>query len=98
MTQDCQSMEEVRAEIDRIDRLLVPLLLERLVYIEQAGRIKNTRESVRDDDRIEDVISKTLQTARKEGGFEPYIEDVYRFLIEWSINHEFKVWDEYRGK
>ncbi|UTW56900.1 chorismate mutase [Kordiimonas sp. SCSIO 12610] len=87
-------MPEVRAEIDRIDREIVPLLLERLEYIAQAGHIKADRNTVRDEDRVEDVVQKALTTAEKLNGNATYIEDVYRYLIEWSINYEFGVWDK----
>nr|WP_281501656.1 chorismate mutase [Kordiimonas laminariae] len=84
---------EVREEIDRVDRLIVPLLLERLEYIKQAGGIKADRNAVRDEWRIEDVVSKAKQTAQGLDGDLNYINDIYRHLIEWSINHEFDVWD-----
>lgn len=90
----CKDMTEVREEIDRVDRLIVPLLLERLSYIAQAGHIKSDRETVRDNWRVEDVVSKARATAANLNGNEGYIEDVYRHLIEWSINHEFGVWDQ----
>lgn len=90
----CTNMSEVREEIDRVDRLIVPMLLERLEYIAQAGHIKKSRDTVRDNWRVEDVVSKVKETASEAGGDTAYIEDVYRFLIEWSINHEFDVWDE----
>ncbi|MBO6634374.1 MAG: chorismate mutase, partial [Parvibaculum sp.] len=50
----CNTMPEVRREIDRIDRQLVKLLAERQGYIEQAGAIKGERTAVRDNARIED--------------------------------------------
>ncbi|WP_420429273.1 chorismate mutase [Kordiimonas sp.] len=87
-------MDEVRAEIDRVDRLIVPLLLERLTYIAQAGHIKGDRDTVRDQWRIEDVVSKVKAEAEKLDGNTGYIEDIYRHLIEWSIAHEFVVWDD----
>ena len=37
---NCETMDDVRYEIDRLDRDLVALLAERLSYIEAAGRIK----------------------------------------------------------
>lgn len=86
-------MAEVREEIDRVDRLIVPLLIERLGYIAQAGHIKADRDTVRDNWRIEDVVSKAKAAAAEQGGNTSYIEDIYRHLIEWSINHEFTVWD-----
>ncbi|MBL4790104.1 MAG: chorismate mutase [Kordiimonadaceae bacterium] len=86
-------MKEIREEIDRVDTLIVPLLLERLNYIAQAGHIKLDRDTVRDNWRIEDVVSKAKTSGAVLGGDTKYIEDIYRHLIEWSINHEFDVWD-----
>lgn len=90
----CANMKEVREEIDRVDREIVPLLLERLEYIAQAGHIKADRNTVRDTWRIEDVVAKAKATAAEEGGNQAYIDDIYRHLIEWSISHEFVVWDD----
>ena len=90
----CANMAEVREEIDRVDRLIVPLLLERIEYIAQAGHIKADRDAVRDEWRIEDVVSKVKSEAAKSGGDLTYIETIYRFLIDYSINHEFDVWDD----
>jgi len=89
----CTTMAEIREEIDRVDRDIVPLLVERLGYIKQAGFIKKDRDTVRDNWRIEDVISKVIATSKANAGDEKMTEDLYRFLIEWSINHEFDVFD-----
>lgn len=90
----CDTMKDVREEIDRVDQLIVPLLLERLGYIAQAGHIKQSRDTVRDPWRIEDVVTKAKAAAEAVGGDVAYIDDIYRHLIEWSINHEFVVWDD----
>lgn len=90
----CTNMTDLREQIDRVDREIVPLLLERLGYIAQAGHIKKDRDTVRDNWRVEDVVSKVKAEAAKTGGDEAYIEAVYRHLIEYSINHEFDVWDD----
>ena len=90
---ECTTMAEVREEIDRLDRSIAPLLVERLGYIKQAGHIKKDRDAVRDNWRVEDVISKVLDTTRGVKGDEQMAEEIYRFIIEWSINHEFDVYD-----
>ncbi len=94
----CTTMSEVREEIDRVDRAIVPLLVERLGYIKLAGHIKQDRNAVRDDWRIEDVISKVIASTQSCDGDEQMAEDVYRFLIEWSIKHEFDVYDSLKLK
>lgn len=90
-------MNELRAEIDRVDRLIVPLLIERIGLIAQAGHIKTDRNTVRDDWRVEDVVSKVVATAKEQSGDADYIETIYRHLIEYSIAHEFTVWDKANG-
>ncbi|MEM7570441.1 MAG: chorismate mutase [Pseudomonadota bacterium] len=90
----CKSMQDVRREIDRVDQALVVLLAERLSYIEQAGVIKSSRDSVRDEARIEDVIAKVQAGGTRFELPAAYLEDVFRHLIEWSIAHEFVVYDD----
>ena len=89
-----ETMQDVRTAIDTVDRKIVTLLLERLTYIDAAGHIKADRDTVRDSWRIEDVVSKVKVAASEQGGNIEYIEDIYRHLIEWSIAHEFTVWDD----
>lgn len=89
----CHTMQEVRREIDRIDRALVKLLAERLTYIEQAGVIKGDRNTVRDEDRIEDVVEKVVREGEAQGLPRSMAEPLWRMLIEKSIEHEFTVFD-----
>lgn len=91
---DCTEMSEIRAGIDHLDRELVALLAERLTYIVRAGEIKPTRDTVRDEWRIEDVVSKVLAEAKKQGFPVEIAEPVWRLLIEKCIAHEFVVFDE----
>lgn len=89
----CETMAQVRREIDRIDQALVALLAERQRYIEAAGRIKPQRDMVRDPERIEDVVSKVLARAAEAGLSADIAEPVWRQLIERSIAHEFQIFD-----
>ena len=93
----CETMVDVRREIDRVDRYLVALLAERLSYIEQAGVIKQTRGSVRDEARIADVIAKAQAEGERFDLPPRYLEDVFRYLIEWSIAHEYGVFDDHEN-
>ena len=94
--EDCRTMEELRVEIDRLDRALVALLAERQAYIERAAAIKNNREAVRDEARIEDVVAKVLAEAKAKGLSAAIAEPVWRVLIERSIAHEFEAFDKKR--
>ena len=89
---DCQTMAEVREEIDRLDRVLVTLLAERQTYIEAAGRIKPAQNEVRLSWRIEDVVSKVIAEAERQGLSKRIAEPVWRELIDQCIAHEHEIW------
>lgn len=88
----CQTMEEVRFEVDRLDRALVRLIAERQSYMEAAARIKPAREQVRVPWRIEDVVAKVLAEAERAGLSKRIAEPVWRELIERCIEHEHEIW------
>lgn len=88
----CTSMDEVRDGIDRLDRALVALVAERQAYIEAAARIKDREDEVRLEWRIEDVVSKVLAAAEREGLSPAIAEPVWRTLIDRCIAHEHESW------
>ena len=93
---ECRSMGEVRAGIDLLDRQLVALMAARQGYIGAAARIKARLEDVRDEARIEDVVSKVLAASEAAGLSKRIAEPVWRELIERSIEHEHALWRSFR--
>ena len=65
--EDCQTMADVRAGVDALDRELVRLLVTRQGYMSAAARIKTDRDTVHDAARIEDVVTKVLTEAERQG-------------------------------
>jgi isochorismate pyruvate lyase len=94
--EDCRTMAEVREGVDALDRQLVALIAKRARYMEAAARIKPSRDVVRDEWRIEDVVSKVKAEAEKAGLSVSIAEPVWRELVERSIAYEFEVWDRTR--
>ena len=90
----CQTMVDIRREIDRVDRALVSLLAERLTYIERAAAIKTDRDKVHDAARIEDVLKKVRAEAGKLGLDPGLAEGVWRELVRLCIAHEFRTFDD----
>ena len=93
---ECTTMAEVRQGVDALDRLLVTVLAERQLYMDAAARIKQDRQAVRDNARVEDVVAKVKAAARDAGLSEDIAEPVWRTLIERCIAYEFSVWDDLR--
>lgn len=94
----CDSMLQVRYEIDRIDRLLVELIAERQSFMDAAARIKDNRSRVHDGARIEDVITKVKAACEKAGLSPAIAEPVWRTLMDRCIAYEFASYDALRGE
>lgn len=91
--QACSDMKDVRAGVDEIDRLLVALIARRQGYMDAAARIKKSRDTVRDEARIRDVLGKVKAEAQRQGLSWAIAEPVWRELMERCIAYEFEVWD-----
>ena len=91
-------MAEVRAGIDALDRDIVALLADRLHYIDEAARLKQSRDQVRDQARIEDVLAKVEAEAKRLGADADVVRRAYAALIEASIEHEFVAFDRLRAR
>ena len=85
---ECNSLEDVRANIDRVDRQIVALLAERGGYVQQAARFKKTTDDVKAPQRVEQVIAKVVALSRELGADPAVTEQVYRAMISAFINAE----------
>ncbi len=85
---DCKSLEEVRANIDRLDRQIVGLLAERGGYVKQAARFKKTVEDVKVPKRVEQVIANAVTLAREMRANPTVVERVYREMVAAFIEAE----------
>ena len=92
--QTARTMLDVRHEVDRIDRELIKLLVERQSFMDAAARIKNDRNAVLDRPRIEDVVSKVKAEAQRQGLSPAIAEPVWRTLIDRCIAYEFEAFDD----
>jgi isochorismate pyruvate lyase len=80
-------MEDVRRNVNALDDVLVPLLVTRIGYMQQAARIKDVGQ-VRDEARIEAIVSRVRERTAQEGGQPDVMETVYRALMEACIAYE----------
>ena len=93
----CQTMQQVRAGVDDVDRQVVALLKRRFGYMDAAARIKPDRSAVRDEWRKADVLAKVDAAAVELGVDRALMSRLYEELIETSIAHELEVFDRTRG-
>lgn len=88
MTNICSNIEEVRHNIDQLDRQIVALLAARGGYVAQAAGFKKDREAVKAPQRVEQVIAKVRHLATELGASPDVTEQVYRAMIAAFIQQE----------
>jgi isochorismate pyruvate lyase len=84
----CQSMADVRRNIDALDDRIVALVAERSAYVAQAARIKQSPDDIVDTVRIEFIVDRVRAQARAAGAPESVLEAAYRAMIAASIDFE----------
>lgn len=94
---DCADMAEVRAGVDDVDAQIVQLLARRFGYMDAAARIKQDRDTVRDENRKAQVIANARRAALELRIPQDVIVDMWEVLVEGSIAYEFGRWDALRG-
>ena len=86
--QACANLDEVRSNIDRLDREIVRLLAERGKYVLQAARFKKTKADVHAPARVEQVVANVRKYASEFGAPADVVERGYRVLIEGFTEKE----------
>ena len=97
LVQPCTTMDDVRRNVNALDDVLVPLLVTRIGYMTQAARIKGDVGQVRDEARIEAIVSRVRERTTQEGGQPDVMEAVYRQLMEECIAYEHREFARLRG-
>jgi isochorismate pyruvate lyase len=90
--ESCESLEEVRAEIDRIDRAIVALIGERAGYVHAAARFKDSEAAVAAPDRQASMFRARREWAQAADLDPDVIERLYRDLVAYFIVRETDHW------
>lgn len=85
---ECQTKDDVRAEIDRLDHALLTLFAERHGYVTRMAEIKTDPHEAYDPARIESIITKVRARSLDLDLDEDQAELIWRTLIDWNINYE----------
>ena len=94
---ECQTMLDVRAGVDEVDRELVALLAKRFGYMDAAARIKPDRAAVRDELRKTQVLANVAAEASRRNVDGALIARLYEAIVETSIAHELVEYDRLRS-
>jgi isochorismate pyruvate lyase len=86
--EECTTKQDIRSEIDRLDRELVRLLAERFTYVQRMAQLKQDPDEAYVQERIDDVLDKVAAKA-EEAGLDPaLVRDMWAKLMDWNIDYE----------
>ena len=84
----CNSLEEVRVEIDLLDSKLVDLISERTHLIRQAASFKESIEQVKAEDRIEFILQRVRHHAIEKEVSPNMISELFTIMIDEMVETE----------
>jgi len=84
----CNSLEEVRVEIDKIDDDLVALIAKRSHYIHQAAAFKNSVDEVKATERVEFIKDKVRAKAIELDVSANMISELFTKMIDEMVEDE----------
>jgi isochorismate pyruvate lyase len=91
---ECNSIEEVRNNINNIDEQIVKLIALRGEFVNQAVKFKKDSHDVKAPKRVEEVITKVKNIAILNNANEDVVENVYRTMIDSFIKLEMKEFEK----
>ena len=88
---ECSSKEEIREQIDLIDKEIIALFGLRFKYVSEIVKYKNDVESIIAKDRKNHVIKARGEWAVEHGLDKETFEQIYRFLVDHNIEKELDI-------
>lgn len=88
---ECNCKDEIRMQIDEIDKEIIKLFALRFVYVSEIVKFKTDVESVVAQHRKDQVIKERGEWAEKHGLDKDTFEQIYRFLVDHNIGKELEI-------
>ncbi len=86
--EECGSIEEIRREIDRIDRAIVQALGERAAYVHRIVQFKRSAQDVHAQERQQAMWVERRRWAQEEGLDPDMVEGLFRGLVAHFVEKE----------
>ncbi|WP_147693866.1 isochorismate lyase [Vogesella mureinivorans] len=90
--EQCTSMDDIRAEIDLLDRTVVSLIGQRYKYVLAAAKFKTSATAVRAPERFKAMLAQRRHWAEQEGLSAEAIERLFTDLVNHFIEKEMQHW------
>jgi isochorismate pyruvate lyase len=84
----CDSLQEVREEIDKIDAALVELIAKRSHFVRQAAQFKNSIDDVKAVDRVDFILQRVRKIAIEHNISPNMIGELFKIMIDEMVEIE----------
>ena len=86
---ELRSLEQMRAEIDKIDELLIQYFGKRMQISEQIGQYKKDHGiAVYQNSRWDQLMKKRIESGLKSGLSNDFVDEIFKRIHEESINRQ----------
>ncbi|MCB1647049.1 MAG: isochorismate lyase [Pseudomonadales bacterium] len=92
MPDDCASMEDIRREIDRLDKSVIETFALRYQYVLAAAPFKSSATAVRAPERFAAMLAQRRTWASDNGLNPDVIEKLFHDLVNHFIDEEMRHW------
>ncbi|MBD2743274.1 isochorismate lyase [Coleofasciculus sp. FACHB-1120] len=89
---ECSNIQEIRQEIDKLDRQIIAAFGKRFEYVKAAAKFKTSETTVKAPERVKSMLQQRRLWAEEQGLNPDVIEKLYQDLVTYFINEELKHW------
>lgn len=91
---ECCNKDEIRSQIDQIDKEIISLFALRFQYVSEIVKFKSDAQSVVAQDRKDEVIMQRGEWAEELGLDKETFQQIYRLLVDHNIRKELEILKE----
>ncbi len=84
----CESLEEVREEIDKVDDQILELIARRKDLVKEAANFKHSVDEIKADERIDHVMDRVRHRALTLGVSPNLVSEIYKQMIDEMVETE----------
>lgn len=88
----CESLNDIRAGIDFLDRQILESLKQRLGYVKAAVQFKANEQAIPAPERVAAMLEDRREWAVAAGFDVAFIEKLYEHIIHWNIQQQIRHW------
>jgi isochorismate pyruvate lyase len=89
----CESLGEIRAGMDALDRSIIRILVQRVDYVRAAAKFKTSADAVAAPDRVQKVLDTRRDWAIEVGLDGEVVRALYRDIVAYCVGEEKKEWE-----